>query len=68
MSEKNRAVVTVQFDPTKHTVVGVDGTDYSSFVKVGSTWWSLAPGANSVSVVMGGATTPASMITLQYPL
>ncbi len=61
-------VVTVQFDPTKHTVVGVDGTDYSSFVKVGSVWWSLAAGANSVSVVMGGATYPTSMITLQYPL
>ncbi len=61
-------VVTVQFDPTKHTVVGVDGTDYSSFVLAGSTWWSLAAGANSVSVVMGGATTPTSYIALQYPL
>ncbi len=62
------AVLTVQFDPTKHTVVAQDGTDYSSYVLAGSVWWSLAPGANSVSVVMGGATTPASMITLQYPL
>ena len=61
-------VVTVQFDPTKHTVVGSDGTDYSSHVLGGSVWWSLAAGANSVSVVMGGATYPASMITLQYPL
>ena len=62
------AVLTVQFDPTKHTAVTQDGTDYSAYVAGGSVWWSLAPGANSVSVVMGGATTPASMITLQYPL
>ncbi len=62
------AVLTVQFDPTKHTVVSQDGTDYSSFVLGGSVWWSLAAGANSVSVTMGGATTAASMITLQYPL
>jgi hypothetical protein len=62
------AVLTIQFDPTKHTVVAQDGTDYSSFVLGGSTWWGLDPGATAVSVTMGGATTPASMIVLQYPL
>jgi hypothetical protein len=59
--------VTVDFNPTRHTVLDQDGQDLSAFVAIGSTFWPLGVGSNNVGYLMDGA-TPASRIQLTRPV
>jgi hypothetical protein len=57
--------VSINFDPSRHTVVNQDGVDLSGGVS--GTYWGLGTGGNAVTIQMSGATT-ASQITLTRPV
>jgi hypothetical protein len=57
--------LSINFDPTRLTVVNQDGVDLSGGVT--GTYWGLGTGVNAVTVQMSGATT-ASQITLTRPV
>lgn len=53
--------LSLNFDPTKQTVLDSSGADRSSDVVAGSTYWGLAPGANSVSLHLEGGAAPTQV-------
>ncbi len=55
--------LTLNFDPTKRTIVNSEGISYSSGVVGGSTWWGVTPGDNVISLYLEGG-APRTQVTI----